>query len=107
MFSPLMLLTKPIDNEELLAKIDLLVVLDGAKTEREKMKKIEELKAMKKETYPFYTLEEVQQEYPEGTYCTKCNKLNDLWDDCGWYYAPTGAVCKECFKALGLTTCER
>jgi hypothetical protein len=47
------------------------------------------------------------QEDPEGEYCSRCLEQNDWCDDCGWFYSPFGAVCKNCWDELGLNTCER
>lgn len=55
---------------------------------------------------------------PHGVMCGKCNKLNDFWDDWGWFYwfpierGNPGSelsipVCETCFRELGSSICER
>lgn len=55
---------------------------------------------------------------PQGYMCSACGNENDWADDCGWFYfywqkpwhkkiATNKPVCKRCWYALGLTTCER
>jgi len=54
--------------------------------------------------------EKVRSEDPSGNFCSKCGRINDHWDDCGWFMAEKegyGAVCKACWKELGCTTGER
>lgn len=37
------------------------------------------------------------KEDPNGVICDICGKVNDCFDDCGWFYMP-GTVCNECFR---------
>ena len=53
-----------------------------------------------------------QKHQPEGKFCYRCKKENDMADDCGWFYhwksgEPDPAVCQACWDELGLTTGER
>ncbi len=52
-------------------------------------------------------LEQARKDDPSGYFCGECREVNDLADDCGFFYVGGKALCGVCYGDSGHQTAER